>query len=148
MRADEMGMAYRHSDVPENWIFVSATFNTTPGEPDAITARMNQISSARSETQPIKERTGGSTFANPPGHKAWQVIEEAGCRGLQIGGARMSDLHCNFMINTGGATATDMETLGEEVRDRVRQKLGVDLRCEITRVGVPLEQTSSEGNAE
>lgn len=140
MSADEMGMAYRHSDVPADWIFVGATFNAAPGDPEAITARMDQISKARSETQPIKERTGGSTFANPPGHKAWQVIEQAGCRGLQIGAARMSDQHCNFMINTGGATAAEMEGLGEEVRKRVREKLGVELRWEVKRVGISLDQ--------
>ncbi|MEM1398299.1 MAG: UDP-N-acetylmuramate dehydrogenase [Pseudomonadota bacterium] len=137
--ADDMGMAYRHSDAPADWVFVSADFNASPGDADAITERMNQISSARSETQPIKERTGGSTFANPPGHKAWQVIEQAGCRGLMVGAAQMSELHCNFMINTGGATAADMESLGEEVRRRVREKLGVELRWEIKRVGIPAE---------
>lgn len=134
--ADEMGMAYRHSDVPADWIFVDATFNAVPGDAEAIAARMNQISTARGETQPIKERTGGSTFANPQGHKAWQVIDQAGCRGLMVGAAQMSELHCNFMINTGGAKAADMEALGEEVRARVRQQLGIELRWEIKRVGI------------
>ena len=138
MTADEMGMSYRHSDVPADWIFIGATFNAEPGDPQAIADQMEQISSARSETQPIKERTGGSTFANPPGHKAWQVIDQAGCRGLQIGGARMSDLHCNFMINTGDATAADFETLGEEVRARVKARFDIELRWEIKRVGLPL----------
>ena len=137
MTADEMGMAYRHSDVPADWIFTEATFNAVPGDPEAIGARMDQITASRTETQPIKERTGGSTFANPPGHKAWQLIEQAGCRGLMVGAAQMSELHCNFMINTGGASAADFETLGEEVRARVKDRHGIELRWEIKRVGVP-----------
>ena len=107
-----------------------------PGDPAAIAAEMDEITEAREATQPIKSRTGGSTFKNPPGGKAWQLIDAAGCRGLTVGGAQVSELHCNFLINLGGATAADIETLGETVRRRVKETSGVDLEWEIKRIGV------------
>ena len=108
----------------------------TPGDPAAIAAEMDKITESREATQPIKSRTGGSTFKNPPGHKAWQLIDAAGCRGLNVGGAQVSEMHCNFLINRGNATAADIETLGETVRERVREKSGVELEWEIKRIGV------------
>jgi UDP-N-acetylmuramate dehydrogenase len=109
----------------------------TPGDPAAIAAAMDQITESREATQPIKSRTGGSTFKNPPGGKAWQLIDAAGCRGLIVGGAQVSELHCNFLINLGSATAADIETLGETVRTRVKENSGVELDWEIKRIGVP-----------
>jgi UDP-N-acetylmuramate dehydrogenase len=135
--AAEMGMAYRHSDAPKDWIFARAVFQARTGDPAAIAARMAEIQAAREASQPIRSRTGGSTFANPPGGKAWAVIDQAGCRGLTIGGAQVSEKHCNFLINTGDATAADIETLGEEVRRRVRETSGIELRWEIIRIGRP-----------
>ncbi len=132
----DMSFTYRHSDAPEDLVFTSAVFEGVPGDQEAILAEMNGITERREATQPVKSRTGGSTFKNPPGQKAWQLIDAAGCRGLQIGGAQMSELHCNFMINTGDATAADLENLGEEVRRRVRESSGVQLEWEIKRVGV------------
>ena len=108
----------------------------TPGDPSAIAAEMDEITSKRETTQPVKSRTGGSTFKNPPGHKAWQLIDAAGCRGLIVGGAQVSQLHCNFLINLGNATAADIEGLGEEVRRRVKDTSGVTLEWEIKRIGV------------
>jgi UDP-N-acetylmuramate dehydrogenase len=142
---DELGYAYRHSEAPEDWIFLSAVFKGFPDEPSAVLARMAEISARREASQPIREKTGGSTFANPdpPGtenqRRSWVLIDAAGCRGLQIGGARMSDQHANFMINTGTATAADLEALGEEVRRRVKETSGVALRWEIKRIGVTTE---------
>ena len=133
----DMDLSYRHCGVPEDVVFGGAVLRAQPGDKPAIAARMTEISEARGSTQPIRSRTGGSTFANPPGHKAWQVIDEAGCRGLKVGGAQVSELHCNFLINTGDATAADLEALGEQVRDRVRDKHGIELRWEIRRIGVP-----------
>lgn len=133
----DMGFTYRHSGVPQDYIFVEAVFEGERGKPDDIRARMNALVEQRENTQPVKSKTGGSTFQNPPGHKAWQLIEEAGCRGLTIGGAQVSEKHCNFLINTGDATAADIENLGEEVRKRVKAKSGVTLEWEIKRVGVP-----------
>ncbi len=132
-----MGFSYRHCDVPEDWIFTEAEFEGRPDDRDRIAARMAEIGETRSDSQPIRSRTGGSTFANPPGGKAWQLIEAAGCRGLRVGAAMVSEQHCNFLINTGGASAADIEALGEEVRRRVRESSGVDLRWEIRRIGVP-----------
>src|SRR5215207_10911361 len=132
----DMGFTYRHSAVPDHVIFTQATFEGRPGDPATIQAEMNAITEARSSTQPVNTRTGGSTFKNPPGHKAWQVIDAAGCRGLRIGDAQVSELHCNFLINHGGASAADIEALGEEVRRRVREHSGVELEWEIKRVGV------------
>jgi len=132
----EMGFTYRHSSVPEDVIFTEALFEGEPGDPAAILAEMNAITEARSSTQPVNTRTGGSTFKNPPGRKAWQLIDEAGCRGLRRGDAQVSEMHCNFLINLGGATAADIETLGETVRQRVQEKSGVALDWEIKRIGV------------
>lgn len=135
MTSPEMGMSYRHSDVSEDWIFIGAVLNAIPGDKARIVARMEEISSARGSTQPVRSRTGGSTFANPPGAKAWEVIDKAGCRGLTVGGAQVSPMHCNFLINLGEATAADIERLGEEVRRRVREHSGIELRWEIKRIG-------------
>jgi len=132
----DMHMTYRSTGVPADWIFVDAEFQGRPGDPDTIQMRMDEISSARGETQPVKSRTGGSTFKNPAGHKAWELIDQAGCRGLKRGAAQVSELHCNFLINTGGATAADLEGLGEEVRRRVRAHSGVELEWEIRRIGI------------
>jgi UDP-N-acetylmuramate dehydrogenase len=134
----ELGLTYRHSDVAEDWIFTRAALKGTPGDAAAITARMEEISTAREDSQPVKARTGGSTFANPPGHKAWQLVDAVGGRGLKLGGAMVSEKHTNFLINTGDATAADIEALGEEVRRRVHEKFGIELRWEIRRVGVAL----------
>jgi UDP-N-acetylmuramate dehydrogenase len=132
----EMQYTYRHCGVPEDVIFTQALFQGTPGDPAVIGAEMDQITESREATQPIRSRTGGSTFKNPPGRKAWQLIEAAGCRGLTVGAAQVSELHCNFLINQGGASAADIETLGEMVRSRVRETSGVDLEWEIKRIGV------------
>jgi UDP-N-acetylmuramate dehydrogenase len=131
----DMGYAYRHCGLPEDYIFTEALFAGEPGDRAAIAAEMDKITEAREATQPIKSRTGGSTFKNPPGRKAWQLIDVAGCRGLKIGGAQVSDLHCNFLINLGTASAADIETLGETVRARVKEKSGVELEWEIKRIG-------------
>ncbi|MDB5492598.1 MAG: murB [Micavibrio sp.] len=141
-----MGMGYRHSNVPEDYIFTGAVLRGQRGDREKIEAHIAEIKAKRSETQPIKARTGGSTFANPKsaelaaaglpeGLKAWQLIDRAGGRGLTIGGAQMSELHCNFMINTGTATASDLEMLGEEIRRRVEEKTKIMLRWEIKRIG-------------
>jgi UDP-N-acetylmuramate dehydrogenase len=136
LKNEEFGFSYRHTEVPEDLIFVSARLQGEKGDPATILTKMKEIQRTRESTQPIREKTGGSTFANPPGHKSWQLIEAAGCRGLRIGGAQMSEKHCNFLINTGNATAADIENLGEEVRRRVRENSGVELRWEIKRIGV------------
>jgi UDP-N-acetylmuramate dehydrogenase len=135
----EMGMSYRHNSLPDDVIFLGCTLQGEPGETAAIEARINDIKTRRAETQPIRSKTGGSTFANPEGHKAWQLIDAAGCRGLRIGGAQMSEMHANFMLNTGGATAADLERLGEKVREKVYAQSQIMLRWEIKRIGVPLE---------
>ena len=132
-----LGLSYRHSEVAEDWVFVEATFSGEAGDSAAIGRRMGEIQAARESSQPIRARTGGSTFANPPGHKAWELIDRAGCRGLVRGGAMISEKHTNFLINTGHATAADLEGLGEEVRRRVRDKTGIGLEWEIKRIGVP-----------
>lgn len=131
----EMKYEYRKYNGPQGLIFTRAWFKTTHDRTDAIEARIKDIQTKRETTQPIRERTGGSTFKNPEGHKAWEVVDKAGCRGLTIGGAQMSELHCNFMINTGGATAADLEALGEEVRKRAKAGVGVELQWEIKRIG-------------
>lgn len=138
LTADDLGLAYRRSEIPEGWIVVEALFQGAPGEAAGIAAKMDAIRAAREESQPLRTRTGGSTFANPPGGKAWELVDAAGCRGLRVGGAMVSEKHCNFLVNVGGATAADIETLGEEVRRRVRAVSGVDLHWEIRRVGEPL----------
>lgn len=134
----QMGFTYRHADVPEDVIFTQAVFEGRPGNPDEILAEMNTITEARSSTQPVNTRTGGSTFKNPPGRKAWELVDAAGCRGLRIGDAQVSEMHCNFLINHGSASAADIEGLGEEVRRRVRESSGVELDWEIKRVGLSL----------
>ena len=131
----EMGLSYRHCAAPEDLIFTQATLQGEPGEPAEISERMERITAAREATQPIREKTGGSTFKNPPGAKAWKLIDEAGCRGLEVGGAEVSAIHCNFLINRGAASAADIEALGEEVRRRVRETSGVALEWEIRRIG-------------
>lgn len=131
----DMGFTYRHCAAPAGVVFTEALFQGRPGDPAAILAEMDRITAAREASQPIKERTGGSTFKNPPGAKAWQLIDAAGCRGLRIGDAQMSEMHCNFLINRGKATAAEVEALGEEVRRRVREASGIELEWEIKRVG-------------
>jgi UDP-N-acetylmuramate dehydrogenase len=133
----DMHYSYRHCGAPEDFIFTEATFEGAPADPAAILAEMEKITESREATQPIKSRTGGSTFKNPPGRKAWQLIDSAGCRGLVVGGAQVSELHCNFLINLGSATAADIENLGETVRRRVKEDTGVELEWEIKRIGVP-----------
>jgi UDP-N-acetylmuramate dehydrogenase len=133
----DMHYAYRHCGAPDDYIFTQATLRGERGDPVVIAAEMDKITELREATQPIKSRTGGSTFKNPPGHKAWQLIEAAGCRGLRIGDAQVSDMHCNFLINLGKATAADIETLGEAVRRRVKEGSGIDLDWEIKRIGMP-----------
>ena len=134
--AAELGFGYRHSALPEGWILVDALLEGRPASRQAIAERMAEIRSKRESSQPLRSRTGGSTFANPPGHKAWQLIDQAGCRGLTLGGAQVSEMHCNFLINTGTATAADLEGLGEEVRRRVFETSGVELCWEIRRIGI------------
>jgi UDP-N-acetylmuramate dehydrogenase len=132
----DLGYTYRHSILPEGAVVVSATFRGHAGEPAAIQAEMDRIAAAREESQPLRSKTGGSTFKNPEGHKAWQLVDEAGCRGLTIGGAQVSEKHTNFLLNVGDATSADIEALGEEVRRRVKEKSGIELEWEIQRVGV------------
>ena len=138
LAADELGYTYRHSELPEQAIVVSATFRGMPGDPAAIQVEMDRIAQSREESQPLRSRTGGSTFKNPAGHKAWALIDAAGCRGLVHGGAQVSEKHCNFLLNLGDATSSDIEELGEEVRRRVRAKTNISLEWEIQRVGVEL----------
>lgn len=134
----ELGFVYRNSNLPEDAIVTKAVLRGRAGDKEEIAARMAEISNARENTQPVRSRTGGSTFKNPDGHKAWQLIEQAGCRGLKIGSAEVSQQHCNFLINTGSATAADLENLGEEVRRLVQEKTGILLEWEIKRIGKPL----------
>lgn len=131
----DMGYSYRHSDLPEGAIVVSSTFVGERGDPETIGAEMKRIAEEREASQPLRTKTGGSTYKNPEGKKAWQLVDQAGCRGLQIGQAQVSEKHCNFLINLGGATSADIEALGEEVRKRVKAHSGVELQWEIQRVG-------------
>ena len=133
----EMGLGYRHCGVPEDWIFLGVTLRGQEADRDAIQRRMAEIQSEREASQPIRARTGGSTFANPPGRKAWELIDAAGCRGLKRGGAMVSPMHANFLVNTGDATAADLEVLGEDVRRRVLAASGIALAWEIRRIGEP-----------
>jgi UDP-N-acetylmuramate dehydrogenase len=133
---ERLGYSYRHSDLPEGAIVIAATLRGSPGNPDAIGAEMDAIARAREESQPLRSRTGGSTFKNPAGHKAWALIDAAGCRGMTLGGAQVSEKHCNFLLNLGGATSSDIEALGEEVRCRVMAKTNIALEWEIQRIGV------------
>jgi UDP-N-acetylmuramate dehydrogenase len=137
LRNADMGYSYRHCGVPIDYVFTEALYQSERGDPAVIAAEMDKITESREATQPIKSRTGGSTFKNPPGRKAWQLIDAAGCRGLKVGGAQVSEMHCNFLINRGGATAADIEALGENVRRRVRETSGIELEWEIERIGVP-----------
>ena len=130
-----LGYTYRHSEVPDGAVVVEATFRGMPGMPEAIGAEMDVIARAREESQPLRSRTGGSTFKNPDGHKAWVLVDAAGCRGLTMGGAQVSEKHCNFLLNLGSATSADIEALGEEVRRRVLANSGITLEWEIQRVG-------------
>jgi UDP-N-acetylmuramate dehydrogenase len=133
--ADKLGYTYRHSDVPAGAVVVEALFEGTPGDPQAIGAEMDRIAAEREASQPLRSRTGGSTFKNPPGHKAWALIDAAGCRGLTVGDAQVSEKHCNFLLNLGNATSAEIEDLGEEVRRRVMEKCNVLLEWEIQRIG-------------
>jgi len=133
----DLGYTYRHSDLADGMVVVAARFRGEPGEPEAIQAEMDRISAAREASQPLRSKTGGSTFKNPDGHKAWALVDAAGCRGLALGGAQVSEKHTNFLINTGEATSSEIEALGEEVRSRVKQTQGVELEWEIKRVGRP-----------
>jgi UDP-N-acetylmuramate dehydrogenase len=135
----EMGFSYRHCAASEDVVFTQATLHGGPGAPAEILQQMERITAAREATQPIREKTGGSTFKNPPGAKAWKLIDEAGCRGLRVGDAEVSAMHCNFLINRGAASAADIEALGEEVRRRVREASGVLLDWEIRRIGEAIE---------
>ena len=134
--SERFGYTYRHSEVPEGAVVVEAVFEGVPGERAAIAAEMDRIAEEREASQPLRSRTGGSTFKNPPGTKAWQLIDAAGCRGLRLGDAQVSEKHCNFLLNLGNARAADIEALGEEVRRRVKADSGVELEWEIQRVGV------------
>ncbi len=133
---EKLGYTYRHSELPESCIVVGATFRGVPGQSATIGAEMDRIAAERESSQPLRSKTGGSTFKNPAGHKAWQLVDEAGCRGLKIGGAQVSEKHTNFLLNLGDATSADIEALGEEVRKRVKARSGIDLEWEIQRVGV------------
>lgn len=132
---EELDLSYRACGLPKDWIFIGARLRGQKGKSEAIRQKMETFLQEREKTQPVKSRTGGSTFANPKDQKAWELIDKAGCRGLQKGEAMISELHCNFMINKGNATATDLEDLGEEVRLRVKETTGIDLRWEIERIG-------------
>ena len=131
----DLHLTYRHCGVPDDWIFVDAVLRGSADTPEAIAARMQDIQAKREASQPIRTRTGGSTFANPPGESAWKLIDAAGCRGLMVGGAQVSEKHCNFLINTGTASASDLENLGEQVKNRVKATSGIELRWEIRRIG-------------
>jgi UDP-N-acetylmuramate dehydrogenase len=132
---DKLGYTYRHSEVHEGAVVVEALFEGTPGEPATIGAEMDRIAAEREASQPLRSRTGGSTFKNPPGHKAWALIDSAGCRGLRVGDAQVSEKHCNFLLNLGNATSAEIEDLGEEVRRRVMDKTNILLEWEIQRIG-------------
>jgi UDP-N-acetylmuramate dehydrogenase len=136
MPLNALGYTYRHSELPAGCVVVSATFRGHRAEPSAIQVEMDRIAASREATQPLRSRTGGSTFKNPPGTRAWKEIDEAGCRGLQIGDAQVSEKHCNFLLNLGKATSAEIEALGEEVRARVKAHSGIDLEWESQRVGV------------
>ena len=133
----EMKFVYRNSGVDPSVIFISARFRGRAAAPEAVRARMNEVQQHRESAQPIREKTGGSTFQNPPGNSAWKLIDAAGCRGLRVGGAQVSEMHCNFLINTGNATGHDIEALGETVRSRVKENSGIELHWEIKRIGIP-----------
>ena len=133
----DLRYSYRHCGAPDDYVFTEATFAGESGDPSVIAAEMEKITASREQTQPVKSRTGGSTFKNPPSGKAWQLIDAAGCRGLKRGDAQVSEMHCNFLINLGNATAADIEVLGETVRRKVEEQSGVALEWEIKRIGLP-----------
>lgn len=135
----DMGYSYRHCSLPKDYIFTSATFKGEPGEVADIQKQMEEVADYREQNQPIRERTGGSTFKNPPGNSSWKLVDAAGCRGLRVGGAQVSEMHCNFLINADGASGEDIERLGETVRARVKASSGISLNWEIIRLGEPLE---------
>jgi UDP-N-acetylmuramate dehydrogenase len=135
LAAADLRYTYRHSDLPDGAIVVAATFRGAPGEPGAIQAEMDRIAAEREASQPLRSKTGGSTFKNPPGHKAWELVDRAGCRGLRLGDAQVSEKHTNFLLNLGAASSADIEALGEQVRDKVKTATGVTLEWEIQRVG-------------
>src|SRR5690606_621568 len=151
LKPEDFGFAYRHTEAPEDLVFIEAVFEGRRGEPAAILERIEALKARREQTQPIREKTGGSTFANPdpPGtpnqRRAWKLVDEAGMRGARRGGAQVSELHCNFLINTGDASAADIEGLGEDVRAAVKAKSGVELRWEIKRIGRPAHNATTEG---
>lgn len=134
----DMGFTYRHSGIPKDWIFTEATYAGEPADHEEILKEMDEIAEYRERTQPIRERTGGSTFKNPPGNSAWKLVDQASCRGLRVGGAKVSEMHCNFLINDQQATGEDVETLSETVRARVHETSGIMLDWEIIRLGVPI----------
>jgi len=134
--AEKLQYSYRHSELPEGAIVVEAIFRGIPGDPVMIGTEMDRIAKAREDSQPLRSRTGGSTFKNPPGHKAWALVDAAGCRGLRVGDAQVSEKHCNFLLNLGNASSADIEELGEEVRRRVQAKTNITLEWEIQRIGV------------
>jgi len=136
LSADELNYSYRHSELPDGAIVISATFEGVAGKPAVIGAEMDRIAAEREASQPLRSKTGGSTFKNPPGHKAWQLVDEAGCRGLKLGGAQVSEKHTNFLLNLGNASSSDIEELGEDVRRRVKAHSGIELQWEIQRVGI------------
>ena len=138
----DMGFAYRHSGAPDDYVFTQAVFRGERGDPAVIAAEMDKITESREATQPIKTRTGGSTFKNPVGKKAWELVDAAGCRGLRLGGAQVSEMHTNFLLNLGNATAAEIETLGETARKRVKENSGIELEWEIKRVGVSAERST------
>ena len=146
LTSQDMGFQYRSCAIPEDWIFIGARLKAKSGSHHLIQARIQELLMAREKAQPVKTRTGGSTFANPTGYKAWQLIDQAGCRGLTYGGAQVSQLHCNFLMNTGAATAQDLETLAEHVRTRVQQTSGIHLTWEIKRVGARRHASYLEGS--
>jgi UDP-N-acetylmuramate dehydrogenase len=139
----DMGFTYRHAAISEDWIFVGAELAGSPDQVAAIQERIEGIQQSRAESQPIRSRTGGSTFVNPTPHRAWELVDAAGCRGLRLGGAMVSEKHCNFLINTGGASAADIEALGEEVRRRVREHSGINLQWEIKRIGLAADDANA-----
>jgi len=143
LSVEDMKYSYRHCGAPDHLIFTQGLFQGRPGDRDEILAEMDGVANYREQAQPVKARTGGSTFKNPPGHSAWKLIEEAGCRGLMIGDAKVSQKHCNFLINEGSATGSDLERLGEKVRARVKETSGIELEWEIRRLGLACGATAS-----
>lgn len=136
---EQMQFTYRHCGIPKDWIFTEALFEGTPGDPAEILKSMDEVAEYREQNQPIRERTGGSTFKNPPGESAWKLVDAAGCRGFRVGGAKVSEKHCNFLINDKGASGEDVERLGETVRRRVKEQSGITLEWEIIRLGDPAD---------